>query len=564
MPDLHAPPAFAALLDPGSGGRIHLAPVEEVTVERACVEGTDVVQTVFTTSTGRVRVTDALNTGIAGRLPWTELARRVEGLAGSVEMRWQVAPGTALGTLSPWAGREEQGALLHLGDLTLGVRAHEVGEVHVGDRRVDGAFTATEGSRGLLAVVATRHEPLHLPSAAAVDARIERTVAAWRDWSRAFTWDGPWEPAVRRAALALELLVHAPTGAVAAAATTSVPEAVGGPKNYDYRYAWVRDTAHTLDAFIRCGMDEEVHAALAWLLATIERHGPGLRPFYGVDGELPGGARVRDVPGYRGTGPVVDGNDAAGQLQLGPYGDLFQTVHLHVRAGHVLDVGTTRLLADLADACCDLWQRRDAGMWELPEEQHCTASRISCWQALDRAARLADLGHLPDHGGRWGREAARVRSWVEDHCWSQQLQAHTTHPGTDDLDAGVLLAARSGFDRGPRMAATTAAVRTRLGRGPLLHRYTGMDAEEGAFLACTSWAVEPLALTGQRDAAGELMDQALEALDFPDGGHLLTKMADPATGELLGNLPQALTHLALINAASAVAETEEGGRDGTA
>jgi len=552
LPDMDSPPAFAALLDPDGGGRIRLAPVQECTAEHRYAGDTNVVETVFTTDTGSVRVTDALNSGVAGRLPWSELGRRVEGLSGTVQMAWQVAPGSALGTRSPWARSSERGPVLQAGDVAIGVRCSGVGEPQVGDREVSGTFEAVAGSRGLLGVVATADEPLQLPAPAAIDGRIDRTIAGWQEWSDTFSWDGPWPEAVRRSALALKLLLHSPTGSIAAAATTSLPERLAGGKNWDYRYTWVRDTAYTLDAFVRCELHEEVHAAVAWLLTTVARHGPQLHPFYCLDGSLPGGARERDVPGYRGSRPVVDGNAAAAQLQLGPYGDLFQTVLLCVQESHVLDTGTQRLLADLADRCCDDWQRRDAGMWELPDEQHYTISKMSCWQALDRAARLCELGELPGDGQRWRAEAARVHAWVEEHCWSERQQAYTMCAGGEELDAGVLLAARFGFDRGERMAATVRAVCSELGADPWLYRYTGMPGHEGAFLACTFWAVEALAFTGQREQACALMERALGQLeDVP----LLPEMIDPDTGELLGNLPQALSHLALINAASAVAET---------
>lgn len=551
LPDLAGLPVFAALLDPAGGGRIALAPTAEYTVTAGYVGDSNVVRTVFTTDTGSVRVTDSLNTGVAGRLPWSELARRVEGLSGEVELRWQVAPGSGLGTRAPWARDSAGGPLLQVGDLMLGVRCDGVGDPVVGERDVHGSFVARGGSRALLAVVAT-DEPLHLPAAAAIDARIDRTVRSWQEWSDAFSYDGPYPATVLRSALALKLLLFSATGAIAAAATTSVPERIGGDKNWDYRYTWVRDSAYTLDAFVRCGLHEEVHATISWLLATVERHGPAMAPFYRLDGGLPGGVTERDVPGYRGSRPVVDGNDARTQLQLGPYGDLFQTVYLCVQESHVLDVRSQRLLSDLADRCCDDWQQRDAGLWELPDAQHYTISKMSCWQALDRAARLADLGQLTGDGTRWRREAVRVRGWVDEHCWSERRQAYTFYAGSDDLDAGVLLGARYGFDRGPRMAATVAAVCEELAEGAALYRYTGAAAEEGAFVACSFWAVEALAFTGRREQADRLM---VDALALVGDGSLLSEMVDPATGEFLGNLPQALSHLSLINAASALGET---------
>ena len=548
LPDLDSPPAFAALLDPAGGGRVLLQPAAEFTVARTYVSGANVVETVFVTEAGSVRVTDSLNTGVAGRLPWAELARRVEGLSGAVDMHWEVTPGTALGTLSPWTSAD---GLLHLDSLTIGVRCDGIGEAVRGEQDISGAFVVHEGFLGVLGVVATLREPLPLPQTADIDSRVDRTVRGWQDWSEQLEWDGPWADDVRRSALALKLLLYAPTGAIAAAATTSLPELVGGDKNWDYRYTWVRDTAYTLDAFVRLGLQEEVHASIAWLLATVERHGPRLRPFYGLDGSLPHGSTRRDVPGYRGSRPVADGNDAAEQIQLGPYGDLFQTVALCVREGHVLDLRTGRLLADLADRCCDDWQKSDAGMWELHDEQHYTLSKISCWQALDRAASLADAHQIPGDGRRWRMEAGRVRAWVEEHCWSQDRGAYTLYAGSDQLDAGVLLGARFGFDRGERMASTVDAVLSELGAGPLVHRYSGMQQEEGAFLACSFWAVEALAFTGRLDRARDLMEGVLDAIR---GFGLLPEMVDVLTGDALGNLPQALSHLALINAASAVAE----------
>lgn len=560
LPDLDSPPVFGALLDPVGGGRIGLAPEEDFTVERSYAGDTNVVQSVCTTASGSVRITDALNSGVAGRLPWSELARRVEGLDGEVRMRWRVEPGTALGTLAPWVRATDRGPLLQVGDVVLGVCTDGIGQPEVSATAVTGTFTTTPGSRGVLGVVATAHEPLHLPDPEEVDARVDRTLGGWQEWSDTFSWDGPYADAVLRSALVLKLLIHSPTGSVAAAATTSLPERLSGGKNWDYRYTWVRDMAYTLDAFVRCGLSEEVHAALAWLLATVERHRDSedsrdeakLHPFYRLDGAMAERRRERDVPGWRGSRPVVDGNDAASQLQLGPYGDLFQTVFLCVTDSHVLDGRTQRLLADLADQCCDQWQLRDAGMWELPGEQHHTVSKMSCWQALDRAARMAEAGQLRGDGARWRTEAGRVRDWVGEHCWSPERQSYVMWAGGDELDAGVLLGARFGFDRGPRMASTVRAVRDELGSGPWLWRYSGMQDEEGAFLACTFWAVEALALTGSVPEARALMDEALDRLAPTP---MLSEMIDPATGALLGNLPQALSHLALINAASAIGET---------
>lgn len=559
VPDLDSAPVFARLLDAGHGGFIELQPDEEALAEagvdvstdlrvhREYVPGTNVLRTTYTTGVGTVRVTDSLNMGSTGALPWTELARCVDGITGRVPMVWRVAPGTMLNAASPWVQHTGQGPVVRVGEVSLAVRGEHTGEHDVGPQAIAGRFTTGEGTAHLLAVVGTAAEPLRLPEPEAIRRNVGLSVDLWRRWTDLLEYDGPYRDEVHRSALVLKMLSHGPSGSIAAAATTSLPENREGTKNYDYRFAWIRDATYTLHALLRLDEQEDVHAAVSWLLRLARAQSPELHVLNRLNGQVPEAVTTElDAPGWRGIGPVVAGNDAAGQLQLGVYGDIFDMATLYVEGGNVLDAETARMLAGLADAVCDLWIRPDAGMWELPEHRHYTSSKMGCWVALDRAIALADGGHLPGTDDRWRDERERIRTWIDEHGWSEERGAYVWYRGSEQLDASVLLHTISGFDTGPRMSSTIDALRGELGRGPLLFRYSGMAEEEGTFTACGFWCVAALALVGRRDEAVEQMAQLL-ALANEVG--LYTEMIDPEDSSFWGNMPQALSHLALLVAA---------------
>ncbi|MDF2583417.1 MAG: glycosyl hydrolase, glucoamylase [Mycobacterium sp.] len=552
IPQLDSLPAFAGLLDATNGGRLELAPAADFHTERRYLPGTNVLETTHTTTTGRVRVTDALNVGVDGRLPWTELVRRVEGVDGAVEMQWQVTPGTCFNTASPWTRQTPHGSVLRVRDLSLGVAVSDELHFDTTDQSVFGRFTVRADERRVVAVQAAHAEPLMLSSATDIDAGLDRTIGVWRNWSEQFDCAGRWSDAVRRSVLMLKTLICNPTGSIAAAATTSLPEQVAGGKNWDYRYAWIRDAAYTMSALRRFGIREETHAAVGWLLRTARQHGPTMGVFFRLDGSAPDPVCEYEAPGWRGIGPVVTGNRADEQLQLSVFADLFDTVRLYADSGHVLDTETGHLLTGFADQACDSWRSRDAGMWELPQIEHYTSSKIGCWHALRCAVHLAELGQIPGDPERWAREAERIREWVQRRCWSEELQSYEWYPGSGRLDASVLLHAGTGFDRGPRMSATLDAIRRELGHGPWLYRFSGARQQgEGAFVACAFWAVSALHHVGRPAEARDLMDQLVRQAN--DVG-VLSEMINPADGSFLGNLPQGLSHLALIGAALDLAD----------
>lgn len=556
VPSLGSPPVFARILDDETGGCIELEPEGDYTVKRRYVPRTNVLVTTFTTPDGVATVTDALVSGVAGRLPWAELARRIDGMRGAVRFRWRVQPGTALQTASPWAQRTEHGTIIRCGDTTIAV----VGEDHgAAEPEADGTagpvlsgeFVTAEASRHLLIVVATNDEPVHIPDPGNVDRGIDRTIRNWQQWSDEFSYDGPWQDAVQRSALALKLLIYSPTGSIAAAATTSLPETPRGNKNWDYRFAWVRDLAYTAHALVLFGLREETHAAISWLLRTIRANGPELHVFYSLEGGVDTAVTEHDVAGWRGIGPVVTGNPAHGQLQLGVYGDLFAICRTSVEAGNILDIETGRMLAGVADRTCDLWRNPDAGMWELPGNAHHTSSKMGCWQALEDAIALAERGQIPGSTERWIVERDRIRAHIEQECWSDKLGAYVMTPGGEDLDASVLLHAPSGFDRGERMSSTIDAITRGLGAGPLLYRYSGVDEEEHTFAACAFWRATALACVGRHDEALALMD---ELIGLANDVGIYAEMIAEDDHAFWGNLPQALTHLALLNAALTIRE----------
>ena len=550
IPDLDSTPVFARLLDASEGGSIELAPAEPFTVMRRYIPQTNVLETTYSTGAGIARVTDALVTGLAGRLPWVELARRIDGVEGSVEFRWRITPGTCFATAIPRVETTRHGDIIRVDDLMIAVVGSNHGPER-GDGILAGKFISTAESRHMLVVAGTAHEPLHLPVPDLTVIGLRRTIDSWKQWSEDFRYDGLWADAVQRSALALKLLIHGPSGAIAAAATTSLPENIRGGKNWDYRFAWVRDVTYTVRALVRFGLREETHEAVSSLIRAIKGSDSKLPIFYRLDGSTPGQAERQDLAGWRGIGPVIVGNDARTQLQLGIFGDFVTAMREYVEAGNVLDSYTRDLLSAVADHVCEVWQQHDSGMWELEEQHDYTSSKMGCWQALDSAVHLAESGQLAGDPARWRDVRDRITQWVGENCWSETLNSYVTYPGSEQLDASVLLHATSGFDRGPRMLATIDAIQAELGRGPLIYRYTGMEAEEGAFVACSFWAASALACVGRHDEAVELMDELIELAN--DVG-LYSEMIDPVDLSFLGNVPQGLSHLALVNAAITIDE----------
>lgn len=549
VPQLDDEPVFAALVDAERGGRLVLAPADSFETERRYVPRTNVLETTFRTADGVVRVTDALTIGAGGMGPSPELVRRVEGLAGCVRMRWVFEPRLSFGARRFQLHRVGARVLARAARLQLALNMWDAGDPAVEHETAAAEFEIQDGATALLVLEATDSETLTIPSREQAERRLRETVDVWSARMQGHSYDGPWRDAVERSLLALSLLTDERTGAIAAAATSSLPETVGGERNFDYRFAWVRDASFALDALMRIGVQEPTAAAMDWLLRATRRTHPRVDPVYTLGGEVLRSQANLKLSGYRDSRPVNVGNHAGAQLQLGGFGDLMEAVWNYVGQGHVLAAEAGERLADFADLLCLIWRQEDAGLWELDQRADYASSKVGSWTAFRRAVELAEQGHIPArHLERWRSERDAVRGHVEERLFSSQRGCYLMKADAAAIDCATLLAARRGFAEHRRLEGTIDAILEELhAGGPLLYRYSGMQDSENAFLACSFWMVEALAAVGRLDEAAEFMEGTTALAN--DVG-LYSEEIVPQNAELRGNFPQALSHLALISAAA--------------
>jgi GH15 family glucan-1,4-alpha-glucosidase len=554
LPDLDAPAVLAALLDAECGGRFRLAPTDPFAVSRRYADDSNVLETVFSTSTGTVKITEAFLMDGGALLPWAELVRKVEGLDGEVELEWRLEARPRWGRERVTAELKQDVALVEWDGDAIAILSYGCGDPRIDGADVHGKITVRAHENALLAMLYFDDDPYALPPQGELEVRLDRTRAYWQTYTREIPYDGPWRAAVRRAVLAQRLLTFPPTGAIAAAATTSLPERVGGDRNWDYRFSWVRDTSLALESLLAVRLSVECQRSLAWVIEA-SRARDELQPMYTLRGSADLPREDIDLDGYRGSRPVRVGNDAQGQLQLGGYADVIGAAYRFCGAGHMLDPRTAERCRELADDVCRLWERDDAGIWEI-EPRPYTTSKVACWSALQHAIELTEQGRVPDGSvDTWRETRGEIRAWVEGRCWSDAKGAYLLHPGSDELDASVLLGARFGyFEPGnERFLTTIDALRRELGAGPFLYRTSGLRGREGCFLACSFWLVDAYARMGRIDDAQALMEELVSAAN--DVG-LFAEEIDPDTRRHLGNFPQALTHLSLVLGAVSVMNAE--------
>jgi GH15 family glucan-1,4-alpha-glucosidase len=549
---------FGALLDRKRGGFYRIAPVDGlVGTKQLYLPDTNVLITRFLSPQGVSEVQDFMPVGEEPQ----RLIRSVLGVRGSLRFRIEVEPRFGYGLYEPQVTIEPTGAVFRAHGETLALgSALALEPIAAG---VSAEFEVAAGER-LTFVLHAGEEPQPLDAAQA--RRLgDETVRFWRDWLWHSTYRGRWREMVGRSTLTLKLLSYEPSGAIVAAATTSLPERIGGARNWDYRYAWLRDFAFSIYALSRLGFAAEAVAFNRFRrsianAAAAQRVGIPLDVMYTIDGERSLKEReLGHLEGYRGSRPVRIGNDAASQLQLDIYGELLDSIYLAERQalqghGELIGYDDWMNLAPLIDWVCERWEDPDEGIWETRGgPKRFTHSRVMCWVAIDRAMRIATNRGLPADLARWTRARDDIFAWVMTRGWSERRQAFVQAEGSEVLDASLLLMPLVHFiaPTDPRWLSTLRAIGNELVSDSLVYRYDpvaapdGLDGAEGTFSMCSFWYVECLARAGYLEEAQLAFEKMLT---YANHLGLYSEQIGPS-GELLGNFPQAFTHLALISAA---------------
>lgn len=558
LPRFDSGACFAGLLGDRSHGRWKLAPVgDDVHVQRRYVPGTLVLETTFHTATGTVRMTDCMPV----RAPTPDVVRLVEGIAGSVTMEMDLVVRFDYGIAVPWVRRLDGTLSIVAGPDALELFAGV--PVHGEDLATRATFAVHAGDR--VPFVLTWHassEPP--PTRADPDRAVPDTIAWWQKWSGRCTAGGRWNEEVRSSLVTLKALTYAPTGGIVAAPTTSLPEVIGGGRNWDYRFCWLRDATFTLQALLAVGYEGEAVAWRDWLLRAIAGDPSQLQIMYGVGGErrLPE-LELPWLAGYEDSRPVRIGNAAAGQRQLDVYGEVMDMLHQSRLAGVAPDTEAWEVQRELIDWLESGWREPDSGLWEIRgAPRHFVHSKVMCWVAFDRAVRTVERFGIDGPVDRWRRLRDEIHDEVCHRGWDAERRTFTQSYGSVELDASLLMIPMVGFlpPSDERVTGTIDSVQRELSADGFIERYPtehgmsvdGLHGSEGAFLLCTFWMADALALVGRIDEATQLFER-LVALSNDVG--LLAEEYDPVRGRMLGNFPQAFSHVGLINTVLNLTET---------
>src|SRR4051794_20742199 len=566
MPRYDSAAIFARLLDPDAG-HWSIRPAGAFETKRRYIPGSLAIETTFRTDTGTVRLIDVMAAADGQRghdlgfdAPH-ELLRAVEGVEGDVEMVMELAPRPEYGLIRPLIRLEDGGART-FGSGRISVRSTVPLEVE--DATMSAAFRVRPGDAlgfSMRWASAEDRMPAAATPAEEVRARIDASIEAWRSWEAQHdVYSGPHRDLVRHSARVLKGLTYRPTGAIVAAPTTSLPETVGGERNWDYRFSWIRDSSLTIEALYIGACPDEAEEFISFMTSAAGgRAGEGsLQIMYGIGGEHDLSERtLGHLRGWRDSAPVRVGNGAWDQVQLDVYGELLNALHLYHEKLGDLHPEIQAFVADLADTAARRWRETDSGMWEMRgEPRHHLSSKVLCWTALDRAIALAPQLGMYARVEEWTRVRDEIREAILTRGWSEAKQAYAQAFDSDELDAAQLVMPMLGFlpATDERMRSTIEAIANELTEDGLVLRYRndeglnadGLTGEEGTFVICSFWLVSCLAKAGELERAEALFDQLA---GYANDLGLLAEEIDTANGEQLGNFPQAFSHIGLITAA---------------
>jgi GH15 family glucan-1,4-alpha-glucosidase len=568
MPRVDSASCFGRLLDWNRGGYCEIAPSEPYEISRRYIDDTLILETCFRTDGGEARLLDLFTMRKGGQHhPHKQVLRIVEGLEGQVHFLIEIAPRFDYGAVKPWIRRYKDGHYIAIGGSD-GLLISSDFRLDMKKRHdLEGFYNVRKGHRIHLSIIYQEPEDLDealvkVPHIADLDQRFDETVRWWHGWSSKGTFGGPYARIARQSAIVLKGLSNAPTGAIAAAATTSLPETANGSRNWDYRFSWIRDSTFAVRSLTELGYTKEADEFRRFVQRSAAGSAEEVQILFGVGGERRlHESELKELEGYRGARPIRIGNAAANQKQLDVYGELLELAWQWHQRGYSPDEEYWDFLVDLVNTTANLWNNSDRGIWEMRgKPRHFTYSKAMCWIAFDRGIKLAtDLGlDAPIH--QWEKARGQVRRAIEEKGYDADRGVFIQAFGWPDMDASLLLLPLVGFIEfnDERMIRTTDAIMEELTEDGLLRRYRsgndGLEGEEGVFIACSFWLAECLAQQGRLDLARKVFERALSTQN--DLG-LFSEEHDTRTKEMLGNFPQAFTHLSLISAAVTLTNREK-------
>jgi GH15 family glucan-1,4-alpha-glucosidase len=570
LPEFHSASVFAALLDRKKGGYFSIAPVEESQSIQQYLPDTNVAETHFTTHAGAARITDAFTavheeTRKLSLFPDHEILRIVEGVSGAMRMKLDYSPKIFYGRDTPvLEDRKKLGIHFAWKEnifILLTTLDPDTIRIEYSAGRAIAEFTVKQGERLIFSFSYSNQSPAVLPELKETAwTRMQQTIHYWRKWISKINYAGVYENAVKRSALVLKLLAHAPSGSIIAAPTTSLPEMPGGKRNWDYRFCWLRDASFTIRVLVKLGFEEEAHAYMNWILHATQLTRPKLQVLYSVYGDSRLKEKTIDwLCGYKNSQPVRIGNKAGGQFQLDIYGEVLDAIYSYAPLVKEFDRNSKKFITGLGEVICNLWNKPDNGIWETRSSPvHHTHSKVMAWAGLDRLIKLCVKYEWKDVAMKKFRETAvAIRNNIEQHGYNAALASYTREFNGDTVDASLLILplvdycdASSG-----RMVSTTQLVCEQLAKNNLIYRYRdvndGLAGDEGSFVVCSFWLAENLAKSGKVKEAIIVFEAALKHAS-PTG--LLSEEIDPESHDLLGNYPQGFSHIGLINAALSINE----------